>query len=140
MEKNMREIKFRAWVKQGGRFREGMHDWQSMTDTIELESGFEKSLLRFGTDPEYMDRVILMQYTGLHDRNGVEIYEGDLVKLTDGNHLERLTVVKWNDSKAEFRFMGRDVRGHYHKMVERLPRFREVIGNIYESPELLQAA
>lgn len=131
-----RPIKFRAWVKPGGRFREGMHDWQSIIDTIDLESGFEKSLLRFGTDPEYADRVTLMQYTGLHDKNGVEIYEGDIVISNPKRYLDKPTVVEWSgdptwDSDGTFAMWS----GYWHSYAK--PEEVEVIGNIWQNPDLL---
>jgi uncharacterized phage protein (TIGR01671 family) len=130
-----REIKFRAWVRPGGRFREGMHDWQGIIDTIELESGFQKSLLRFGTDPEYRDRVILMQFTGLKDKHGVEIYESDRVAFTERR--SKTGIVTWYNGCLYVKgddgwlqdFMS-DQEGDGSEF--------EVIGNIYESPELVK--
>lgn len=64
------------------------------------------------------------QYTGLKDKNGKEIYEGD--KIGNG-------VVRWSDLHAQFKIVGKDFETD---MV--YASSREVIGNIYENPELLE--
>ena len=65
----------------------------------------------------------LMQYTGLHDKNGKEIYEGDIVNLLlPAFGIDENTVVEWDDRKA-----------CYTTMLEEW--HREVIGNIYENPQ-----
>jgi len=71
-----------------------------------------------------------MQYTGLKDKNGKEIYEGDIVKIEGFiNH-----VVGFED--GAFRWMN---VGPYLPIAERISeRECEVIGNIYENPELLK--
>ena len=78
--------------------------------------------------------LILMQYTGLHDKNGKEIYEGDIVKYRDsrGQHIEKVIF----DKGCFYAGM------HWGSSTRVAPklintRITEVIGNIYDNPELL---
>jgi hypothetical protein len=78
-----------------------------------------------------MDDVVLMQYTGLKDKNGVEIYEGDVVRYDCGHgHIEWESgglIIKWfggNQTPLSFTSW----RGHGHL---------EIIGNIHQNPELI---
>ena len=114
----MREIKFRAW--DGKRMQEPSVNM--------LIGSFNGSVSwQFGYDvPKYMD-VTLMQYTGLKDKNGKEIYEKDLLKLDTQFHEEygdRVFEVKWSDEQSAWSII--KPLGDYI-----------VIGNIYSSPELL---
>jgi len=77
------------------------------------------------------DKFILMQYTGLKDKNGKEIYEGDITKDPDGNAFE----VIWNKGAASFELQNKT--SHF-LFVQRYIDMFEVIGNIYENPELLK--
>jgi uncharacterized phage protein (TIGR01671 family) len=66
--------------------------------------------------------LILMQFTGLKDRNGREIYEGDIVRMSG----EVLVEVRWQP------------RGAWNIMRSGSYPIYEIIGNIYENPELLK--
>jgi uncharacterized phage protein (TIGR01671 family) len=72
----------------------------------------------------------IMQYTGLKDKNGKEIYEGDIIR-----HGVGIFPVSWGDDIAAFecntRVGSRTLYGYQHDGIE-------VIGNIYENPELLE--
>lgn len=98
---------------------------------------------------------ILMQYTGLKDKNGNEIYEGDIVKYTRVNwycpehpqhNTDLITICEifWSDSERAFRERGKfDSGGGWEGYLTFAdPRadenIIEVIGNIYENPELLE--
>lgn len=101
-----REIKFRAWDKK----------WLFMTYPCTLEdikNGFEGI---FGKNKD------LMQYTGLKDKNGKEIYEGDIV-----NHKYYSTPIVITFKNGCFESGDVNITD----------KSLEIIGNIYENPELL---
>lgn len=106
-----REIKFRCW----NAFSQCMHDWSEMVEKnkIHLLTNKNKS-------------YVCEQYTGLKDKNGVEIYEGDILECGSGY----LWVVKWNEVHCGFLAEGEDV--------SELNFNAEVIGNIHQNPELLK--
>jgi hypothetical protein len=115
----MREIKFRAWDKT--------NKWMERPFNL-YECGCLNN--EDGYSAEYF---ALMQYTGLKDKQGKEIYEGDIregrwYSCTAPQEYRGVQVMKWNDLNACFEW-----DGHH------IPEFIEVavIGNIYENPELL---
>lgn len=71
------------------------------------------------------DNSIVMQFSGLKDKNGKEIYEGDI--------LDTKCAVSFNDG-----MFGIFDKHNYMGLNSYMSKFREVIGNIYETPELLQ--
>lgn len=111
-----REIKFRAWIKNENRM-----------ETCICVSPFSVG----DCDRFYWkhDDVILEQYTGLKDKNGKEIYEGDVCDDARGFRF----VVMWDE--ANVRFLGRC--GEYIRYVGQEPAV-EVVGNIHDNPELLK--
>ena len=116
----MREIKFRAWDKLG--LSGGMiYDVQFRRE----EQTFDQYI---NTDE---GRYILMQYTGLKDKNGKEIYEGDILQRTKP---EWLFVVKWVDFRARFILDG---IGTVLRQDISFSEVCEIIGNIHQHPELL---
>lgn len=82
-------------------------------------------------------KVQLMQYTGLKDKNGKEIYEGDICKYDNGitNSIPYIFTVHWDSVKARFceANEGNKTDGSFLYSDK-----TEVIGNIYEHPELLK--
>lgn len=93
----MREIKFRAWHKKIRKmFQVGQ---------ITLEKGIwdyePDDRKNIGVSIPYQPSFILMQYTGLHDKNGKEIYEGDIVKT---KYMDKVFIVwvEYSNEYAEF--------------------------------------
>lgn len=121
----MREIKFRAYSKQDNRILEVIR-----IDFIEEILFLDTSILNDGRNQEIydFDDIILMQYTGLKDKNGVEIYEGDILRIYDDFNAKVFYNLRF--SSFEVATTGNSV-GFYSKSG------LEVIGNIYENPELL---
>ena len=124
-----REIKFRAWDKIGKGFINGFN----MIGFSAGQGSPNKKLQRFSN---YWDigNVELTQFTGLHDKNGKEIYEGDIFNMGDKNI--RYSVV-WHDNG----FMGRQFHclGSYCGLTY-FNSSIEVMGNIHEHIELLEVS
>jgi uncharacterized phage protein (TIGR01671 family) len=133
----MREIKFRAWDKRTD---------QMFSNDMLLESGRQLVIFAKRMRPDLPDmqnakgglllpiddkEIISMQYTGLRDKNGKEIYEGDIVIGDAGIEC----AVDWDKENARFHANGIRVK-QVGIPAEAFVR-REVIGNIYENPELL---
>lgn len=120
----MREIKFMAYEKAYNVIREVV-SINFADKTVVLKDDFfdDVRLLNF-------DDVNLMQYTGVKDKNGKEIYDGYITKDTYGTQIPM--VVTWDD--AGFRTLGKHNGEQYVGYVK---DSCEVIGNIYKNPELL---
>ena len=119
----MREIKFRGWDKE----KKEMYTGFSFND---IYAGYDEIYVEDESDnywscPDW-DNAILMQYTGLKDKNGKEIYEGDIIK----NEIGELKEIIFEDGG----FWYKDVDGRLYMPIQRM---REIIGNIYENPEFL---
>ena len=130
----MREIKFRAWHKKLGMITPAALRTNGGTVTAIDNDGFGK---HYGLDAG----VALMQYTGLKDRNGVEIYEGDILAsdpLYDGFQTFSTIEMGWSSVDGnEYGWHWRN--GPPVRPVDMVDERYSVIGNIYENPELLEA-
>lgn len=80
--------------------------------------------------------IVLMQCTGLKDKNGKLIYEGDIVNGHCGVYWMKMLVI-WDEISAAFYFKKLDKKGKLLPFVSG-STFVEIIGNIYENPELLE--
>lgn len=89
------------------------------------------------------DRYVVMQFTGLHDKNQKEIYEGDIVRHTDSPHgpLNETYIysIAWNDSGFALLSPKTEIPTTFI-LDKKWGALLEIIGNIYENPELLGSA
>lgn len=121
--------KFRAWLKKE----------QKMDNYIDHISWLEDELYCIGDGITYMvsaEDLVLMQSTGLKDKNGKEIFEGDIL-----DYKGRKALVRWHGSYASFIY--RFVDELQKRNTEWKPLYLaymkcEIIGNIYENRELLE--
>lgn len=141
----MREIKFRAWDEQ----KKFMHtnfqfiksgetgsDW--LVFTSDQDSDYSKQMY----NPYFQEQLKIMQYTELKDKNGKEIYEGDIIRSIDSKGNEIIHSIIYEQEYARFAIihkiqhvfdtpmlLSQEWIGAYQK---------EIIGNIYENPELIE--
>lgn len=127
-----REIKFRVWDKTRWLYQ----------DEFIITDGECNELVMGGWKSR--NDLLIQQYTGLKDKNGVEIFEGDIIinhisydKSLGGQYETPVGVVKWISQKDKMDYSG------WCAYPADLPwgeeKHTEVIGNIYENPELLKA-
>lgn len=131
----MRELKFRAWDKK----RKKM-----FVPNISTGHGFTTINEWFKeAQPPSTDYWTLMQYTGLKDKNGVEIFEGDIIKFTEpdqivemGNSLSEagIRIIEVLKDTQQLGWKG----SGYTFCKNNCKKLMEVIGNIYQNKELLK--
>lgn len=129
----MRTIKFRAWTGFKMEYSLVVGELGAFYVNLASPNKDTASLSEFNT--KYDKSVPIMQFTGLTDKSGKEIYEGDILKCNwndDRYPIHNIGPVEWNEREACWK-LGEggtakdDAEAHF-----------EVIGNIYENPELLE--
>ncbi|MHA1280294.1 MAG: YopX family protein [Candidatus Helarchaeota archaeon] len=158
----MREKKFRAWDKENKRWYKNnpkaYKEYLCISDDVMVvveykpnnSGGYSPCAMRQLNNPE-VDKIILMQYTGLKDKNGKEIYEGDIIESIENGMIYKIEnfipitrmceydcsiPIGKRDGKEILR--GNGISESYSDDWMSNPKFYEIIGNIYENEELIK--
>lgn len=130
----MMPLRFRVWHKEK-KLMGIVHTLQFLPNGAGC--AFAKNLPATLLGEGDCEHGIVMQYTGLKDVHGNEIFEGDILRIIDlfwgssESHTDRVGKVVWDDRNAQFELQGLLTRNKDADME------LEIIGNIYSNPDLL---
>jgi uncharacterized phage protein (TIGR01671 family) len=131
-----RVIKFRAW--DGGRMimpEEKSYYQHYMSFCGNIVQSSHEGMACFGGQDSWRlhQKLQLMQFTGLCDKNGAEVYESDVVQDHNG-----VGVVEWHDSAFRVNYHNGCAKWFYDYTLRGERESIEVIGNVHQHPELLK--
>ena len=129
--------KFRAWMKS--------LKWMCDVTNISFDSKFV-DICQQGDTERYtemsveFDEIELMQSTGLKDKNGKEVFEGDILEIEDEGEVLGNAKLTWDNEQAVFMIeaISVDDIAPFHEIVSDESYSYRVVGNVYENPELLE--
>lgn len=129
-----KNIKFRAWHKEQNKMFEvlvlDMNSGEVFLDGFTVETQY-KGQTQQETVWVSVDEVELMMYTGQQDKHGKDIYEGDIVKSFNVDD-----TIYWYEGCSSF-YKRDKYEGESYPVESEYTKYREIIGNIYENPELV---
>ena len=129
----MREIKFRAWDEANNEMVYSDKEDCFYINTKGVLFMYSKKPTKKGED--YHKDYNVMQYTGLKDKNGVEIFEGDLLRVLDNKN--GVLQVEFKNAYVGGWVLTHNSTDDWLSLGARKSEDIEVIGNKYENPELL---
>lgn len=136
-----REIKYRAWDLVSSTMRHvSVIEFDAAGEICNIALAAPGLDTKHGYHARFEERengddLILMQYTGLHDKNGVEIFEGDVLKCKNSSQ----GVLIWNTKRAGYLLDTTQTKDGWTHPIDGFDiGTAEVTGNIYENPELLK--